>query len=293
MMRFSETKQNAQIVQSLRSTTKAYGLNLLRADQKCYADFLWANIEAYITACNYGIAVFDQINDKDFNPNVSLEVGYMLALEKPVLLLKEQRLLNLPTDLVGHLYKQFDGFDVESSIRPTVRDWLRDVGIAKGPAEKLLVFVSYGGTCRCAMAKVATEQALAGRTLDFRLRVESVAHAYGSSNEASRGARRAVFEQYGRNLLESHRVLRQNPGILEDADLILVMEEKLKEGMPLAKTFTFNEFFKASGDVPNPWPDDEDDVARQRYRECMVYLKRQIEGNVDRLLARISRMEYL
>lgn len=83
---------------------------------------MWANIQAYIATCNYGVAVFDQINDKDFNPNVSLEVGYMLALQKPVLLLKEQRLQSLPTDLVGHLYKQFDGFDVEGSIRPKIKD---------------------------------------------------------------------------------------------------------------------------------------------------------------------------
>lgn len=290
MMRFGETKQNAHILDSLRGIMGHYGMNLLRADQKSYADFLWANIQAYISACNYGIAVFEQINDKDFNPNVSLEVGYMLALQKPVLLLKEQRLQNLPTDLVGHLYKQFDSFDVENSIRPKVKEWLRDVGVAKSPGERLLVFVSYGGTCRCAMAKVATEQAFAARALGFRLRVESVAYSFGGTNEASRGARRAVYEQYGRDLLQSHRVLRKNPGIFEDADLVLVMEEKLKDGMPAEKTFIFNEFFGADGDVPNPWPDDENEAAQQRYRECMVYLKKQIEDNADDLLARLSRV---
>lgn len=290
MMRFSDTKQNAQIVQALRAATKEYGLHLLRADQKSYTDSLWANVQAYINACDYGVAVYDQLNDKDINPNVGIEVGYMLALEKPILLLKEQRLQSLPTDLVGHLYRQFDGFDIEATIRPRIKEWLRDVGIAKSPAERLLVFVSYGGTCRCAMAKIATEQAIAGRTLDFRLRVESVAHAYGSSNEASRGARRAVFEQYGRDLLESHRVLRQNPGILQDADLILVMEEKLKEGLPPEKTVTFNEFFGASGDVPNPWPDDDDDAARERYLVCMVYLRKQIEARKNDLLSRIAQV---
>ncbi|MCK7580078.1 MAG: nucleoside 2-deoxyribosyltransferase [Chromatiales bacterium] len=114
MMRFSDTKQNAQIVQALHAAMKEYGLHLLRADQKSYADSLWANVRGYINACNYGVAVFDQLNDKDINPNVSLEVGYMLALEKPILLLKEQRLQSLPTDLVGQLYGQFDGFDIRS-----------------------------------------------------------------------------------------------------------------------------------------------------------------------------------
>ena len=36
-----------------------------------------------------------------------------------------------------------------------IRQWLQDIGVAKCSGERLVIFVSRGGTCRCAMAKVA------------------------------------------------------------------------------------------------------------------------------------------
>lgn len=61
-----------------------------------------------MAACDLGVAVFEQLVEPDFNPNVSLEVGYMLAQKKKLLLLKERSLPRLSSDLVGHLYKEFD-----------------------------------------------------------------------------------------------------------------------------------------------------------------------------------------
>src|SRR5262249_8048062 len=160
-------------------------------------------------------------NDKDFNPNVSLELGYMMALKKPILLLKEKHLNTLPSDVVGNLYKSFDSRDVSDSIRASVLEWLRDIGVANSPSDRVVLFVSHGGTCRCAMAKVALDQVLRGRQLPYRLRVVSVAHKFGGAKQASRGARRAVYDAYGSDLLEQHRATRRNRGLLDDADLIL------------------------------------------------------------------------
>lgn len=163
----------------------------------------------------------------------------MLAQNKPILLLKEKRLKTLPTDVVGQLYRSFDSYDIGSTVQPSIKEWLRDIGIVKSQAERQLLFVSYGGTCRCAMAKIALEQAQKGRHLPYNLRVMSVAHAFGGTNEASKGARRAIYEAYGEDYLQSHRVIRRNAGLLKDADLILIMEDALKEGMPENKTFNF------------------------------------------------------
>src|SRR5689334_24260216 len=80
MMRFRESAQYRELHEVLRAELDHYGLHLLRADDKSYADWLWASVEAYMAACDFGIAVFEQIDDRDFNPNVSLELGYMLAL---------------------------------------------------------------------------------------------------------------------------------------------------------------------------------------------------------------------
>jgi protein-tyrosine-phosphatase len=289
MMRFRDTRQNGEILTAVRSGLEAYGLHGLRADDKSYSDSLWANVKSYMDACDFGIAVFEQIEDDDFNPNVSLELGYMLAAKKPVLLLKEQHLKSLPADIMGYLYKPFDSYDIQATVPPRIHEWLRDIGIAKSPTERMVLFVSRGGTCRCAMAKVALEQVLKGRHLPYRLRTVSVAYVFGRANEASRGARRAVYDAYGADLLESHRVTRRNPGLLAEADLILVMEKSLLKGLPAEKTFVFNPFLGRSGDVANPWPDKEDEAALKRYTECMRDLRTAIEHGADKILSHLDR----
>lgn len=289
MMRFRESAQYKAILESLRKNLSYYGVNGLRADDKSYARSLWVNVKSYMDACSLGIAVFEQIDDDDFNPNVSLELGYMMAYDKPVLLLKEKRLKTLPTDVIGQFYHTFDSYDIPSTIRKCVREWLRDVGIAKSKAERLLLFVSYGGTCRCAMAKVALEQALANRRLPYPLRVMSVAYEFGSTDEASRGARRAVFDAYSYDYLKDHKVTRRNPGLAEDADLILVMDDKYKKEFPESKTYNFNDFFGLAGDVPNPWPDDNNEEANKRYQDCLKHLRGVLENGTDRVLEYLNQ----
>lgn len=81
-------------------------------------------------ACDFGVAVFDRITEDDFNPNVSLEVGYMLGMGKNVLLLKDKTLKSLQTDLTGKLYKPFDTTDIEGTLKPEVDKWLVDKGLS-------------------------------------------------------------------------------------------------------------------------------------------------------------------
>ena len=70
--------------------------------------------------------MFERIEQEEFNPNISLEVGYTMALRKPVLLLKDRTLKNLNTDLIGKLYKTFDPQDISKSIAPQLQRWLND-----------------------------------------------------------------------------------------------------------------------------------------------------------------------
>ena len=101
----------------------------VKADDKQYHDDLLSNVQTYLYGCGFGIAVFERIEAEDFNPNVSLEVGYMLAMKKPVCLLKDQTLKTLPTDLVGKLYKEFDPQDSDNTIPDEISKWLSDKGI--------------------------------------------------------------------------------------------------------------------------------------------------------------------
>ena len=171
--------------------------------------------------------------------------------------------------------------------------------IAKSAGEKLVLFVSHGGTCRCAMAKVVTEQALKKRALPYRLRIESIAYHFGSTNEASRGAREAITNCYGGDLLKEHRVTRINPGFINDADLIIPMEESLRRGIEIKyfqgesnpNIFNFNDFFGIPGDVINPWPgpDDTNETIQKKYRECLSHIKTTIEANIDRIIRQLNQ----
>ncbi len=126
MMQISKTKQHDDILNAIKNILKKYNIIGMRADDTDYMDDLFANIKVYMNACTFGIAVFERITKNDFNPNVSLEVGYMLGKPKKVLLLKDSTLKTLPTDLTGKLYKEFDTGDIENTIPPQIEKWLAD-----------------------------------------------------------------------------------------------------------------------------------------------------------------------
>lgn len=78
----------------------------------------------YLTGCQYGIAVFEDAEQRDFNPNVSLELGYLMGGGKRTLLLKEKRLPRVPSDVVHRLYKEVDIPDIDSSINCEIKRWI-------------------------------------------------------------------------------------------------------------------------------------------------------------------------
>jgi hypothetical protein len=125
IMRFENTDLHKKILQAVRKWCTKQGITGLRADDKRYADDLWPNVRTYMHGCGFGIAIFERLTRDEFNPNVSLEVGYMLALGKPVCLLKDSTLQTLQSDLIGRLY---DNFNVQrpSSIGPVLDKWIKD-----------------------------------------------------------------------------------------------------------------------------------------------------------------------
>ena len=127
IMRFAKTSSHEKIVETIRSALVSHGITGLRADDKQYHDELFSNILTYMHGCGFGIAVFERIESDDFNPNVSLELGYMIGINKPVCLLKDKTLRTLQTDLVGRLYRPFDTVDPGKSITTELGRWLTDM----------------------------------------------------------------------------------------------------------------------------------------------------------------------
>ena len=126
MMQFGETKAHDEIVKAIKSVLADRGLIGVIANDKQYNNDLFPNVMTYLYGCGFGIAVFERIEDEEFNPNVSLEVGYMFALRKPVCLLKDETLKTLHTDLIGKLYKDFDPQDPVKTIPSEISEWLSD-----------------------------------------------------------------------------------------------------------------------------------------------------------------------
>jgi hypothetical protein len=129
MMRFDKTPLHERIVKTIKETCLRYEIEALRADDKWYADDLLPNVRTYMHGCEFGIAIFERLTEQNFNPNVSLEVGYMMALRKPICYLKDSTLASLQSDLAGNLYIEFDTQRPEETVPPVLEKWLKDKGI--------------------------------------------------------------------------------------------------------------------------------------------------------------------
>lgn len=128
IMKFGNTPTHKKIVEAIKETLNDFGIVGIRADDKEYHDDLYYNVMTHIYGCKIGIAVFERIERDEFNPNVALEIGYLLALKKPVCILKDRTLSTLQTDLMGKLYKTFDSQEPSESISAALQQWLTDKG---------------------------------------------------------------------------------------------------------------------------------------------------------------------
>jgi hypothetical protein len=124
MMRFSRDRALEAVYSAIRDSLARRGYTALRADERDFTGELWSNVQVYMTCCELGVAVFETLDATPFNPNVSLELGYMMAQDKSTLLLKERNLPSLPADLTHRLYKEFDLLDVEQTVERQIAQWI-------------------------------------------------------------------------------------------------------------------------------------------------------------------------
>ncbi len=133
MTRFQKgNKTLEQIDGTIRKALADRALVGHRADDRCYTSDrnLWDNVCAYMFGCKYGLAVLEDILRDEFNPNVALEYGFMRALGRPTLLLKEKRFAPR-ADILGTLWEEFDILDLEKTVTEAIHRWLDDLGIPR------------------------------------------------------------------------------------------------------------------------------------------------------------------
>jgi len=129
IMRFTAAKPYKRIVEIIQNEAASLGLSIIRADEHEFHGELWGNVRTYLHGCGFGIAVYERIESNEPNANIGLEVGYLMAMNKPVLLLKDKTLETLQADLAGKLYKEFDPHNPEETIPSQLKKWLIDYGI--------------------------------------------------------------------------------------------------------------------------------------------------------------------
>lgn len=129
VMRFAAAKPFSNIVEVIKQTRDDLGLTIVRADEHEFHGDLWGNVRTHLHGCGFGIAVYERIETNEPNANVGLEVGYLLAMNKPVLLLKDKTVPALQPDLAGKLYKNFDPHDPAGTIPEQMTKWLVDNGV--------------------------------------------------------------------------------------------------------------------------------------------------------------------
>jgi hypothetical protein len=86
-------------------------------------DDLWTNVLAHMWACRYGIAFVEDIEGLGLNYNLTIEVGGMLVTGRRTALLRDVGVEQLPTDLVGKIYKSVN-LHAKDTVRSAVHGWL-------------------------------------------------------------------------------------------------------------------------------------------------------------------------
>jgi hypothetical protein len=129
-----QTNMLTEIWDELGKILNTYGLTARRADKKAYHDQMWENICVYMLGCRYGIAVLEDRAAKELNPNVTLEYGFMKAMNRNVVLFRDINFKHDRADLTGKLAKSFEidenGVLNKPMFVKAVQDWLIDEGIS-------------------------------------------------------------------------------------------------------------------------------------------------------------------
>jgi len=114
------------VIEATRAALGSHNLHLHLASDRVLDDDLFANVAAHMWACKYGIGLFEDRAGKDrLNYNVVIEVGSMLMTGRRCALLKDKGSPAMPTDFVGHIYKEVDFADLDE-VAKKVHTWAAD-----------------------------------------------------------------------------------------------------------------------------------------------------------------------
>lgn len=119
------------VIDTIKAALAAHGLTLHLASDAIVEDTLFANVAAYMWACQYGFALFEDRIGLGLNYNLVIEVGAMIMAGRQTALLRDTTIPNMPTDLVGHIYKPVDFGDL-ATVNVAAHQWAADdIGLGR------------------------------------------------------------------------------------------------------------------------------------------------------------------
>ena len=255
-----------------------FGLKIKRADD-LYGPNILADI---LTGIYESRIILADITSK--NPNVMYELGLCHALNKDVVILT-QNLDDIPFDLKTSrclLYKDnSDGYDrLENQLPKFLSDILSftpkdNFGNTINDDDVVILYLSTGGTCRCAMANVITRELISKYSKIVPI---SAGLIEASTPYISKEAME-VLESKLNIKASNHKTIKADFPLLKRANIILPMENRLAEEIPSefkSKVTLFREFFRKSGDVADPF-----NHGLNAYHECINLLFEDINPNID------------
>lgn len=276
------------IYSCIDKTLREHGLIPLRADQRSFSANLWWNVLTYMIGSSYGIVVYEPQDKVPFNPNVSIEGGFMTALDRPILFLVNKELKKLPVDWSGQLFKVYDPTNIESSIEAAISDWiLRDISYFDYDDKKVVLFVSLGGTCRCVLAKALLAQKLHDSKITT-ITTEAAAVAEPLHSKVSRSAIDVLKEHGCEGWIRGHRPRKLSRYLQNRADLIVLLTKGglSRSSRGSTKVVTDIELFNRK--ISNPYPDKGDAESLERYRNTFFELKDVFDDKFEDILQRLD-----
>lgn len=129
MSRYPDEKQESDPVRQAltvcRDVCAAHKLEFHLASDRSVVDSLLTNIAASMWASKFGILLLEDLEGRGLNYNAIFEAGGMIVTGRRCLIIKDDTVDKVPTDLVGNIYKSVDLRDPHS-VTAAVRAWITE-----------------------------------------------------------------------------------------------------------------------------------------------------------------------
>ena len=111
------------IIDTVRNGQAERGMRARLASGARFHDWLWDEVEIHLLGCATGIAIVEDRYRPELNPNVAMEWGWMRAMGKRVLFLREQGFAHGRADLGGLRAWDFDWNVPGPGISAALTEW--------------------------------------------------------------------------------------------------------------------------------------------------------------------------